>query len=613
LNVLFISLEKNLLLPKSGDSINRHRRYASQLGHLDIIVLTKKRDGITHEVRKGNLTIVPTNSGSRWWYTTDALRIAAKLFSQKKVDVVSAQDPFICAAIALLLKAKWRVPVNIQVHNDYFSSLAWRTESFENRAFFHLGKWLLRKADSIRTVTRSIEQSVRTFVPPGIPIHTVIVPPSTNFLKKASPKKDIHIISTGNLTEQKDFPTLIEALAKLKGNIPNLNVQIIGAGPRLEILKRQTERLDLTANIRFAGECAQKGVIDALARSKVYVSSSKYEGSSIALLEAMLMGLPVIATRVSGAQDLVEPGRNGFLVEPGDEAALARKMRALLEDAPLRESFGREVKKKALAMLHQRPEKQWIDVLIETKKRDGPAAMKRANIAHYDSSQLEIEKSKTDASKIVYYPKLVQWLRGYIKKDQKVVDIGGGAGVVMAIVKQELGGLSVVGLDISTLMVKLRRSLSLNTNLVGDMDKLPIRADSADAVVFIASLHHTLNTDKAIRESCRILKPRGMLLLIEHNSFRFLFYRDRTKAIPAPDDPRECLINHRMVTRQLIESGFILKHISLKRQLVTLVQTFIKDIPLPVYRLLTAVDEKTGWIPGYKEFGSLMMIAAQKR
>jgi len=162
LNVLFISLEKNLLLPKSGDSINRHRRYASQLGHLDIIVLTKKRDGITHEVRKGNLTIVPTNSGSRWWYTTDALRIAAKLFSQKKVDVVSAQDPFICAAIALLLKAKWRVPVNIQVHNDYFSSLAWRTESFENRAFFHLGKWLLRKADSIRTVTRSICSKIRS-------------------------------------------------------------------------------------------------------------------------------------------------------------------------------------------------------------------------------------------------------------------------------------------------------------------------------------------------------------------------------------------------------------------------------------------------------------------
>lgn len=613
MNVLLISLDKNLLRPKFGDARVRHLRYAQDFSWLAIIVLSTKRDGLKDKFTKKNLIVRATNSLSRWAYVADALRIAHELAARRKIDVVSAQDPFMCSLIALLLKAKWGIPVNIQVHNDYFQIPAWRSESFQNRILFHIGKWTLRRADSVRVVSDRIERSIRPFLNPRIPIRKIIVSPSTSFKTDSDTKKNVDIVSVGRLVDQKDFPTLLRAIATLKDRFPDMKAVVIGGGPKHAEIKRQLKSTRLSKNVHFTGEYSQKRVIRTLSRAKVYVSSSKYEGSSIALLEAMLMGLPVIATKVSGADEIIESGKNGFLVEPSDALALAGYVRKFLEDRQLREDIGREAKKRATAILHTHPQKRWTDFLIETSSPDLPMNMKRANITHYNAESGEIEKSQKDASKLVYYPKFVGWLKQYVKKDQTVIDVGGGSGVVMARLRKELGGLAVVGLDISMLMLKLRRSLGLSGNIVGDMDELPFQSGSADTVVFIASLHHTMRIEKTIQESSRVLKAQGMLLLIEHNSFRYLLYPNRQATVPAPRDPRECLINHRLVRRQLANNGFAIRHLSLHRQLVTFVQFLVKDIPLPIYRILTVVDEATGWIPGYKEIGSLMMIAAQKR
>jgi glycosyltransferase involved in cell wall biosynthesis/SAM-dependent methyltransferase len=612
-NVLFISLDKNLLQPKSGDSRVRHLRYAQDLSHLAVIVLSTKRDGLKEKFARRNFIVRATNSLSRWTYITDALRIAHELNKWQKVDIVSAQDPFICALIALLLKAMWGVPVNIQVHNDYFQSEAWRNESFQNRMFFHIGKLTLNRAQSIRVVSERIDRSIRTFINPRIPIRKILVSPSTGYQTGKTAKKNIDIVSVGRLVDQKDFPTLIRAVANLKDRFPNIKTVVIGSGPTHNEIARQLKSLGLTKNVRLTGEYSRQRVIRTLSRAKIYVSSSKYEGSSIALLEAMSMGLPVIATKVSGSEEIIRSGMNGFLIEPGDASTLAKHIRELLENEPLRASIGSKAKKTANEIIRTNPHKKWTEFLIKTSNPDLPTNMKQANISHYDADSGELDKSRTDASKLVYYPKIVSWLKQYVRKDQTVMDIGGGSGVVLARLRSELGSLAVVGLDISMLMLKHRKTLGLRENIVGDMDELPFQSGSADTIVFIASLHHTLRIDKAIRESFRVLKSHGTLLLIEHNSFRYLFYPKRNSAIPAPRDPRECLINHRVVRKQLIENGFIIRHISLHRQLVTLVQIFIKDIPLPLYRVLTAMDEATGWIPGYKEFGSLMLIAARKR
>ncbi len=612
LSALFISLDKNLLLPKAGNSLSRHRRYAANFRHLYIIVLTTKRDGITREVHEKNLTIIPTDSGSRWGYIVDALRLATKFSFRDNINIVSAQDPFICAAVALFLKAKWNVPVNIQVHNDYFQSKAWRRESIENMIWFYLGKLTLRRADSIRVVSQRIKRSIRGFVNPEVPVDQIIVSPSIVFHQATKKDKDIHVVSIGRLVKQKDFPTLIKAVAHLKSQFPNLNVHIIGEGPDFTELKAMTHKLGLSKNIYFQGKCPQSKVIDLLSRSQIYVSSSKYEGSSIALLEALLMGLPVVATKVSGTEDIIDSGKNGFLIQPGSDKSLAKYVKTLLMDTKLQNDLENKANKTALEIIENNSEERWIELLKKTKSENKSLTMKQTNIAKYNTAFLEIEKSKKNASKIVYYPRLVKWLQKYIKSREKIVDIGGGAGVIMVRLKRTLIDLNVLGLDISLLMAKLRKKQGLTANIVGDMDRLPIHSNSVDASVFIASLHHTINTDKAISESFRILNPGGVLLLIEPNSFRCLFYPWKQGAIPITDDPRECLINHRIVTHQLAEQGFIIEECSIQRQFVAIAELLYKKIPLPVYKILTLIDEIASKLPGIREIGSLMLIAARK-
>jgi len=95
----------------------------------------------------------------------------------------------------------------------------------------------------------------------------------------------------------------------------------------------------------FAG--LRRDIPDWLAHSDVYVSSSLTEGMSNALLEAIASGLPVVATRVGGAEDVVTDGDNGLLVMPGSATELHQALKRLLADQELRYSMGKRARHRA--------------------------------------------------------------------------------------------------------------------------------------------------------------------------------------------------------------------------------------------------------------------------
>lgn len=612
LNVLFISLDKNLLRERQGDALPRHRRYSKYFKILNIIVLTTKKHGFKKTYRNKNLHIFPTNSLSRWTFISDALKIATALNKKQKIDVVSAQDPFITATVALILKRKFGVTINIQVHNDFFDNQFWKRESIQNRIFFFFGKYALKKADTIRVVSEKIERSLQRFIPHQITVRKIPVSPSRVFLKpKLKLRKTIDIIGVGRLDQQKNFSMLLRSIASVKKDIPNIKAHIIGEGPDKENLTKLTNKLKIQNNVMFDGSLSHKILIDLLAKSKLYVSTSRYEGLSIALLEAMLLGLPVVVSKVSGADEVIVNGKNGFIAGPEDKESVAKNVSTLLFDGTKQKEMGKKARSTVLSLLKENWERKWVELLKETAV-DRNIKMKHANIDHYNKSLSEIEKAERNPSKLVYYPKLTNWLKSNMHSGQLILDNGGGAGVLMRRVEDEVRNLKIIGLDISILMTKFRSDIGLRRNIVADMEKVPIKSNSVDVVVFIASLHHTINTNTVLQESHRVLKRYGKLLLIEHNSLRFLLYPKTTGAIPAPDDPRECLINHRLVVKQLHANGFKVKHASLHRQSVTIAEAFTEKIPLRLYQILTVIDGLTNWIPGYKEIGSLMIIGAEK-
>lgn len=150
--------------------------------------------------------------------------------------------------------------------------------------------------------------------------------------------------ATGRLAEQKNPRMLVRAFAAIEDSRAHL--LLIGDGPLRESVERDVRARGLAARVHVLGY--REDVRDCLGAADVFVLSSKWEGHPLGVMEAMASGLPVIATTVGGVPELVEPGRQGILVPPGDEVALTQGMRLLLDRSDLRAGFGHACRERAL-------------------------------------------------------------------------------------------------------------------------------------------------------------------------------------------------------------------------------------------------------------------------
>jgi len=144
----------------------------------------------------------------------------------------------------------------------------------------------------------------------------------------------LQIISVANLIPRKQVHTLISALS----GMPRQDWELTVAGSLTmdrtysRDLRRRIEQAGLGAKISLLGTVDDKELAALLLRRHLLAVPSSYEGFGIVYLEAMRFGLPVLASAAGGAREIVSHGVNGFLVEPGDTAALARYLQGLMED-----------------------------------------------------------------------------------------------------------------------------------------------------------------------------------------------------------------------------------------------------------------------------------------
>mgnify|MGYP006279854699 CR=1 FL=1 len=144
------------------------------------------------------------------------------------------------------------------------------------------------------------------------------------------------IVYVGRLKEQKGVHVLLRALDKLEHDE---KVLIVGEGPEKDRLEGLAEQLDV--DVEFVGEVPPGAVDSYLRKGKMLVLPSiRGEGLPNAILEAMAMGLPVVATEVAGIPDIISNGENGFTAPPNDAEALAEQIQLLSEDEQKRRQMG---------------------------------------------------------------------------------------------------------------------------------------------------------------------------------------------------------------------------------------------------------------------------------
>ena len=143
---------------------------------------------------------------------------------------------------------------------------------------------------------------------------------------------DVVIGYVGNFAPGKGHVQLVEAFSEIAAAIPNSKLLFIGRGGLKEV-SDAIERLSLLGKVFFGGW--QDDVSRCLNAMDVFVQPSLSEAFSQVLIEAMGVGLPVVATDVGGASEVVVDGKNGFLIEPDDPGAIAARVISLLNDVDL--------------------------------------------------------------------------------------------------------------------------------------------------------------------------------------------------------------------------------------------------------------------------------------
>ena len=141
-----------------------------------------------------------------------------------------------------------------------------------------------------------------------------------------------------SLRAVKGHETFLQAAQKVRAVVPDAAIVIAGEGELRDTLTAQAARLGLADDVFFTGNCTR--LADLLNLSDAAVLSSHAEGFSNALLEYLAAGLPVVATDVGGAREVIRPGANGWLVAAGDDAQMAARLCELLQDPARAQAMG---------------------------------------------------------------------------------------------------------------------------------------------------------------------------------------------------------------------------------------------------------------------------------
>jgi glycosyltransferase involved in cell wall biosynthesis len=181
-----------------------------------------------------------------------------------------------------------------------------------------------------------------------------------------------HVVAMGRLDAQKGFDLLVRAFAECCRERPEWRLTIIGEGEERGELEALAKQLGVASRVRFPGRVALPAPV--LRRADLFVLSSRYEGFPNALLEAMAVGLPVIATDCpSGPAHIVRNGVDGILVPTEDVGALAAAIAALMDDEVRRKLLGDRATSVTRLFGVERIMETWESLLHQITPQRAPA------------------------------------------------------------------------------------------------------------------------------------------------------------------------------------------------------------------------------------------------
>jgi glycosyltransferase involved in cell wall biosynthesis len=221
--------------------------------------------------------------------------------------------------------------------HDGFEDFQSRRQPLFGEVSKRLRSWAVKRADKVIVPSHYLAQWVTKW---GVleqklaVIYNAVAPINGIGPAEVPLKTPIKVVTVGRLVPWKH----IEGIIKAVHGLSNTGLVVIGDGPERSVLEALAKKLEMTGRVYFAGERHKKETLSIMAASDLFVLNSSYEGFPHVVLEAMSLGLPVVATAVGGTPEIVRDDYNGILVELGDDK-LNKVLKQLLEDTTLRMSL----------------------------------------------------------------------------------------------------------------------------------------------------------------------------------------------------------------------------------------------------------------------------------
>ena len=300
-----------------------------------------------------------------------------QIVRDRKIDIVHAHDYKTDVLAWLLSKFEAIIPLST-VHG-------WTGHTpRELRFYYPLDKWILRFFPRLIAVSTDIREELVRHGADDTHISTVLngIDPSA-FRRVPSNAGEIrrrlgidpstYVIGTvGRLEPQKRFDLLIDAFAVLHAERPNARLFIAGDGSLAGALKEQIERLGLSSWCTLLGHRAD--VADLHHAFDLFVQSSDYEGTPNAVLEAMALETPIVATSAGGSAEIVRDRVDGLIVPIGDRTALLTAMREASADDESTRARVRSARERVETTLSFETRMHNVEAIyIELMQRQSPA------------------------------------------------------------------------------------------------------------------------------------------------------------------------------------------------------------------------------------------------
>ena len=274
-------------------------------------------------------------------------RLAATL-RDVQADVVHSHE-FLLAIAGTAAARRVRRPHIITMHGNQEMTRGWRRRVALRWAFRRSRATVAVSEDTRRHLetTLGLRPGVVQVIPNGIPIPDGR--PAHVRAELGLEADELLVLAVGSLVPRKGHAVLIEALSRVRLTQPDLKwrLAIAGVGVERERLEALVRERGLDGRVHLLGP--RGDVADLQSAAHIFVMPSLWEGLPLAVLEAMFAGNAIIASSASGIPEVIDHGREGLLLAPGDADALAAELIALMRDPARREEMGRAARERAHA------------------------------------------------------------------------------------------------------------------------------------------------------------------------------------------------------------------------------------------------------------------------